>query len=175
MLERVYLNPRFRAGLDAEAADGPWWVLADFGPRYEAGRSAQSVPAPGIVQQMWAQEIATRLQKELHHDGFWIVVFVDPMEPSIFVAQDGHSTVFRAVRLIWLDADGDFQFTVEINERFGRIMSEPTDSWLQQCEQSWQQWKVLHNEVLDPQAAETIKFNQGQDRAKRPGRRFARA
>lgn len=151
---------------------------------YETGRSAQDYFAyiqtcdghirrlcpytiePAPHYNMFACDLLGALNKHLHHDGAWVFVYTDPTPFS--KSPIATFTEYERFCFIFLDRDGDPQFTVDwiannqADQRdFTACMTAGPDSWIEKCESAWQIWKTSL-EPLDLRSGETIKKAQGQ-------------
>jgi hypothetical protein len=128
--------------------------------------------SPQIIaeQTMWAADMLKRLNRELHHDGAWTVVFTHPAPPaegSMIFAQPGHCEYRRYV-LLWLDQDGDVQIPIEWIKGEGEMVDFPDvlmaglDNLVGQCEGAWELWHIHMRQILEPREGETFKRAQGQ-------------
>lgn len=81
-------------------------VLRNFEPK-------PFVPDPHEMQEMMATDLQMLLQKNLHHDGAWIVGWTHPPQASSFLHLEGGDNVWGRLIMIWLDEDADPKFTVE--------------------------------------------------------------
>jgi hypothetical protein len=127
--------------------------------------------APGAEphQLMWAAEVLGLLNRDLHHNGAWVVVFTHPKRPSLetVLHQPRHAEYARYA-LIWIDADGDPQFSQEWSENesemrdFADVMLAGIHSTAQKCEASWQAWKLMMLDVIGPREGQTYKKAKGQ-------------
>lgn len=127
--------------------------------------------SPDIVpeQTMFADDVLRRLNRELHHDGAWVIVFThpNPTPPgwSIFTQP---RTEYRRYVLLWLDADGDVQLPIEWVEGesdlldFAEVLAAGIDSVLNLCEGAWTMWHLHMREVIDPQPGETFQRARGE-------------
>lgn len=122
------------------------------------------------AQMIWAADVIRRLNKELHHDGAWVVCFTDPLPvllETVLSAPPKHAEYGRYC-LIWLDRDGDPQFTQEwvAGENsgflcFADVLLAGIVSTMQKCEVSWGIWREAQD-VIDATEGQTFKKAQGQ-------------
>jgi hypothetical protein len=86
-----------------------------------------SLPA-APEQMMFAADALRFLNRELHHDGAWVLVFTDPkpvqLETVLHMAT--HADYARYV-FLWMDADGDVQFPMEWVEGQGGDLDDFSD------------------------------------------------
>src|ERR1700688_3008587 len=68
-------------------------------------------PALDSMQLLWAARILKLLNRELHHDGAWVVVFTHPMPVEFESAAHAspRSSYYQRYALIFVDHDGDPQ------------------------------------------------------------------
>ena len=127
-------------------------------------------PAALGEQTLFAADILRRLNRDLHHDGAWVIVFTHPSPPiegSMILAQPGHCEYRRYV-LLWLDADGDVQIPVvwvkgECDQwDFAEVLREGPEPIIGLCEGAWTTWHLHMRQVLEPRAGETFKRAKGQ-------------
>lgn len=122
-------------------------------------------------QMTWGADVLRLLNRELHHDGAWVLCFTHPAEPgppeTILHNPPKHWEYARYC-LMWLDKDGDVQFTVEWVRHeselfdFADVMLAGIESTAQKAEAAWETWRTMMIEVLDPREGETFKRAQGQ-------------
>src|SRR4051812_19586677 len=115
--ENLVISPtllrRFAAEGEMEEGDGRYFgvIQRDNGDLLVHHPASPSAIAP---QLLWAGEVLRLLNRELHHDGAWVLVFTHPQSvPGISVLHHSGHAEYRRYGLIWLDADGDPQFTME--------------------------------------------------------------
>jgi hypothetical protein len=129
-----------------------------------------STPQLDPMQLHWATEALARFNRELHHDGAWVLVFTHPKPPSILVAAPNHLTYARYV-FLWLDQDGDVQFPMDWMENetelldFADVVAAGLESNLAHGEESWQRWHHLMRVVPD------VKEGRGQTFKRAKGER----
>ncbi|MGD0420538.1 MAG: hypothetical protein ABSA68_13330 [Xanthobacteraceae bacterium] len=121
-------------------------------------------------QMMFADDVLKKLNRELHHDGAWVIVFTNPKRPApgdILYAQGAPAEYGRYV-LIWLDEDGDAQVPIEWVENeselldFADVLTAGLEAIIQQCEAAWAMWHLHMRQVIEPREGETFKRAQGQ-------------
>lgn len=150
--------PAVRSRLAAEAQSTDWWALtrrADLSPLVIG---ATRTP-PIAEQRMFAMDMSAALNRHLHHDGRWIVLFTHPDRLPI-IGQRGAE--YRRWVLLWLDEDGDGQIPIENDEPFAMALMVGPDHWMETAEQAWQSWLHHMRTVLAPVAGQTVKRAQGQ-------------
>lgn len=117
------------------------------------------------MQAVFARDLLQMLNKELHHDGAWVIVFTDPQPPTALISLKWE---YRRFAVIWVDRDGDPQFSLEWLQGeseefdFADVLLSGLESWGARAETAWQQWKLLMRDVLDPSSDQLIKRAQGQ-------------
>jgi hypothetical protein len=120
-------------------------------------------------QMMSADDVLRWLNRELHHDGAWVVVFTNPQLADITTGRidPGHAEYGRYV-LLWLDQDGDVQIPIEWAagegglHDFSDVMLAGILSTLSKAETAWNLWHTHMREVLDPRPDQLFKAAQGQ-------------
>lgn len=158
---------RFQAEAEMEGGNGQHYALL----RLESGNLMSHHPySPGLApeQIMWADDVLKLLNRELHHDGAWVVVFTHPkpMAKSSIFADAGHAEFGRYV-LMWLDADGDVQIPVEWTAGDGDLLDftdvliAGKEAIAQSCEAAWGMWSVSR-QALDLREGQTFKRALGQ-------------
>lgn len=139
---RIQDEADFESGLK----DQPYWCAVersngDF-KAFESGYK------PEFHEILIAEQIIQALNKEIAHDGAWVVLWTD------------NGTRFA---MLWVDGDGDVQFTCDVDED-GAGMVEKADLyvWIGQAEEAWQSWHHNMVTVLDPTEDQLFKRAQGQ-------------
>lgn len=161
------VTPLIRQRLSLESEDtqsnltGFWAVLTKMNG--ETQRISDTWQNPDPMQKVFAQDMARALNKHLRHDGAWIVFFTHPSPVSdVFLPVLLTETLFRCWHALWLDEDGDPQFTMDNEDAFHNVLAEGPDHWIDQAEFAWHQWKLMMKDVLDPAEGQTFKRAQGQ-------------
>jgi hypothetical protein len=159
---------RFEAEAYLEGGNGQHYAFV----RLSDGRLLAHHPgSPQIIaeQTMWADDVLHKLNRELHHDGAWVVVFTAPgaaADGCAIFAQPGYIEYARYC-LMWVDKDGDVQFSIEWvrNESdlldFTDVLMAGIESTMAKCEAAWETW-VMQRKVMDPQQGQTFKRAKGQ-------------
>jgi len=170
--EDLVLTPtllrRFELEAQFEGGDGRHYALI----RRDDGSLLSHHPGslPAVPDQlMWADDMLRLLNRELHHDGAWVVCFThikpQPIDCVLYNPQHGD---YGRYCLIWLDQDGDPQFTQQWMEGegelrdFADVILAGRGSTAQKCETSWQLWHEMMRKVLAPKEGQTFKRAQGQ-------------
>lgn len=126
-------------------------------------------PAASPEQVMFAGDMLKRLNRELHHDGAWCMVFTHPkpLAEGFAIFSSPHADYSRYV-FLWLDPDGDVQIPIEWKENeselldFADVLSAGCLAHMGCCEQAWMDWKMHMRDVLEPREGEIFKEAQGQ-------------
>lgn len=128
--------------------------------------------SPGLdpAQLMFAADVLRLLNRELHHDGAWVICFTHPKPQALKSGIHLPSThwEFGRYALTWLDADGDPQFTQEwmegsSSERrdFVSVLLQGIVPVAQMAEAAWQAAHEMTG-VLELKPEQTFKQAQGQ-------------
>lgn len=127
-------------------------------------------PAAAPQQTVWAGKVLRLLNKELHHDGAWVVCFTHALPvrvDNIFL--DTKHVEYGRYCLVWIDHDGDPGFTVEwvAGENadfthFHHVVEAGIESTARKCESSWEIWRLMMQDVLDPKDGQTFKRAKGE-------------
>lgn len=146
----LFGTPLLKDRLDSECEMCGWtplvyWACAQrtngIFVHFQRGYSAE------IGEKAVAENIISEATRALNHDGAWVAQWL----------AEG-----RRLNMIWLDADGDPQFTVELDEDAAGVAEVALLHWLQQLEEAWGCWRHLMREVLDPSPDELFKRAQGE-------------
>jgi len=136
-----------RHRLESEAGGLPW--VAFTANHYGKLAMLSDTPNPMLAAdcELYARDMALGLNRMLHHNGYWILQWCHP-EPIPVVSFQGRT--YRKVNTIFVDGDGDPQFTIECEDPIHAILSRGVDHWAEQAEQAWTKWHHLMREVLAP-------------------------
>lgn len=167
--DRILATDALRRRLLAEAQfeEGPgtyWGVSVREGVLLVPFKSADGIAAPMEDQQMFANDMAHALNKHLHHDGAWLVLFTHPMGlvNIPIVGMTPLPVPYDRWVFLWMDADGDVQFSMDNVEEFAEVLLAGPDHWMEEAERAWQTWKLYMRDVLDVRQGETFKRALGE-------------
>lgn len=127
-------------------------------------------PPIDSAQLLWAVRLLKLVNRELHHDGAWVVVFTHPSNVTFDspIHAEARSAYYRRYGIIFCDKDADPQFTIEWLhgqntelKDFAAVVLNGIESTAQKCEQAWKMAQVA-NQVLDRKQGETYKRARGQ-------------
>lgn len=143
--------------LREEAGFAPWWAASTIDDD-KVLSFGECQTRPEQAQQMFARDMAWALNKHLHHDGRWIVQWVEPAASPVVLLT---GTRYGKCLMIWMDGDGDIQFPIEMEEPFEVIAAAGPDPWMEHAERGWWTWKNLQS-ALDLRPHETYKRALGE-------------
>lgn len=130
-----------------DGTKGHYWAISQLPSTREIVGSQNFVPSvfdidPHPMQKNLAEELLRSLNREVGHDGGWIVGFSHPPASHNLIRSDGDN-VFARMFCIWLDEDGDPQFTYETDEDMAMVIQTGSHYFTQMCEESYQKWLDL--------------------------------
>jgi len=105
---------------------------------------------PHPHQMGMAKELMIMLNKNIDHDGLWIVGWTHPPAGWEAIRVDGDNCWNRMV-MIWLDEDGDIQFPVETDLPIYEIVSNGLEYYTELCETAWQTWDEAYGKKAQKQ------------------------
>lgn len=129
-----------------------------------------AAPAVDSMQLVWAGRTLKFLNRELHFDGAWVVVFTNPSKISFESAAhaEPRSCYYRRFCLIWLDKDADPQFSVEwlhgdapSMKDFAAVALAGPEVIAQMCAEARGLWGVSQ-EVLELKGGEQYRRAKGE-------------
>lgn len=110
-------------------------------------------PDLDMDQLVYAMELLQFVNREIHHDGAWVVVFTHPVAQTLPLA----GAFYARMCGIWLDQDGDPQFTIDwINGEsedeltFHEMVINGVIDRAHAYEAAWQSWHEMMRKVLEP-------------------------
>lgn len=144
--------------MQMEADWGPYWACSVLQDMRLVFDKQGKMPEQPLV--MFMTDMAPALQHHLHHDGRWVVMLTHPRPPA---SPNAMFIEYARFAFVWLDSDGDPQFTVENEEVWWKILTAGQECWLEQAELAWQSWFRAMRHVLEPNPeTELYKKAQGQ-------------
>lgn len=155
------------ATFDNGQPGGIWFVLRRNSGAMQSVKGMNLLMAPHPAQQMWAMDMAKALNRHLHHDGFWVVGFTNP-PPNAFMLGGivlDDEPIYERWFILWVDKDGDPQFTIENDDDFNETLMVHPDSQIEQCETAWQKWKQHMRDTLGTSTVQGATFAKAQGEA----------
>ncbi len=115
-------------------------------------------PEATINETVFAKELLTLLNDELHHDGAWVAVFTGyAIRPPLDLGSYGRLIV------LWMDKDGDVQFPIQIEDfSVETAVQKGAFAWLEDCEAAWLTWQHHMRRVLAPKPEQLFKRALGE-------------
>lgn len=133
--------------------DGKVVIERNYDPAIKVASLVTPDPAP--TQMIWAEEAARILNKEIAHNGAWLVGFTHPPGMGDLLRIDPRFDWRRIIKL-WIDETGDVAFTADIIDPFWMVMQRPVTHFIEQSEQCWQKWHLLMKQAIDPTPEQLI-------------------
>lgn len=132
---------------EGDGTKGHFWCLTQVPSDRCVGVRMNFTPSmtdiePHELQKSFAKELLLALNKEVGHDGGWVVGFTHPPAAWHAFHVDGDNAWARMFCL-WLDADGDPQFTFDTELPFVEVYGSGTDGYIQQCSQAYREWEKM--------------------------------
>jgi hypothetical protein len=142
----LWKSPAIRKRLEAEARfEGShkpqYWMVAPQADTQDGCVILRNYEAsifnvdPHEAQTHFAKELQTTLQTGFHFDGIWIVGWTHPPSDSQAIRADGDNVWGRMI-MIWLDEDGDPQYTVDITDEVVEILRNGIMYYCMLCDQA---------------------------------------
>lgn len=159
---------RFEGEAELEGGDGRHYAVIQ---RNDGSILVHHPASPQLspMQMIWAADALKLLNREIHHDGAWVVVFTHPKPQLENIFQDAKHADYRRYVLLWMDRDGDVQIPIEWLEgdnedfrTFTDVIMAGVHSTAQKAEGCWQVWHTMMIEVLEPREGQTFKRAQGE-------------
>lgn len=122
-------------------------------------------PELDAMQMMFARDVLALANREIAHDGAWLIVFTHPGALRHLLQSDNEYTRFN---LLWMDKDGDVKFRLEweIGQgdelEFPDVLASGVHSWVERMEMCYQQWHMLNVQALAAKDSQTFKKAKGQ-------------
>jgi hypothetical protein len=120
---------------------------------------------PHEVQRSFARELLLVLNKEAGMNGGWVVGYSHPPTVGDALHVNGDN-VWGRLFMLWLDQDGDPQFSVEADKPFHAVFEEGSMYYVGQCYKAYTEWSKLRGvnvlKDLGFTEANMVKAAQGQ-------------
>lgn len=126
---------------------GSWWAAIQRTSGAVHRFESNMLVLPTVEQQVFLMELLRRLNREIHHDGRWIVAWTHGNQRWI---------------AMWVDPHGDIAFTMDNEDRWEEVIKQPMLYWVGDCEGSWTAWHHSMVTVLNPAPEAEYKRAQGQ-------------
>ena len=124
---------------------------------------SRSWVGPGLLpvagQMITAFNMALKINKEINHDGAWIIQLIKSQQQPIVLKSE--FAEYSSFLFIWMDRDGDCQFTVELDDSIKEIINAGIIHWIDQLEDAYILWKESQ-EVLELAPGQTVKAAKGE-------------
>lgn len=151
--DNLLVTPALQARLQSEADNmtpdatnkGAWWVgLERTNGDFKHFSYGYTADAGEVVV---ARDLVKTLNREIAHDGAWVVQW----------CLGG-----RHLNALWLDKDGDIQFTVEFEEDAYGMAETKLGHWIEQCDEAFQYWHKMMIQALAPSPEQLFQKAKGQ-------------
>lgn len=101
--------------------------------------------APHPIQVQFAKNLLDILMKELHFNGLWIVGWTHP--PTSYAALTEMDNAWQRLIIIWLDQDGDPQYTIDYDKPVVEIIADGLELHAKKAEDAHQQWRQIYSDT----------------------------
>ena len=156
LLRRLEAESQF----DNKGVSTPFWAVLEKNVAADYITHAVGGLDPLGPQQMMAFDLVTALNRAQHHDGAWVAMWSHPApRPHVLVREDEYTRLC----LMWMDQDGDVQFTLECEGTLEERLMKGILHWQECAEKAWDTWFLHMRVILDPQEGETFKRAKGQN------------
>jgi len=99
---------------------------------------------PHPDQQAFAERLQVALMKEAHFNGLWIVGWTHP--PSTYGILTEQDNCWNRLIFIWLDRDGDPQYTLESELPVINIIAHGKDYYVGLAHEAHDSWREMYGE-----------------------------
>lgn len=117
-------------------------------------------PRPLENQIVWAECLVRLLNKHVGFDGSWLVEFTHYPDLGTCLSVDPDLN-WRRIVLIWMDKDGDVQFSSEITDPFVHVISTQPEHWIEQMTEAYENWKDIMKKSFEKQK-KAFTYNEAQ-------------
>lgn len=105
-------------------------------------------PDPDAEQFMFAHDVLAGLNRNVAHDGAWVVVLVGPRKPDLILPLAKPTATYENAKFMWMDRDGDVKmvYEVEISD-IADTMLKGIEFWVEGAEGAWKFANEMHSWV----------------------------
>lgn len=120
-------------------ADGyPWFAYGETSEAYPLVKYSEGAQVPRPEQRMFAADLAQFLNKFLALDGAWWILLKE-MDTELDANRIPHVT-YRNFVMIYIDADGDAQFSLESDDQhWSEWLLKGRQYWGDYAHRSWEE------------------------------------
>ena len=154
MLDLSTIGADLRTQLAQEATAPEYWVVVPARRLGESFVEKQVGPIrPSTAMRDLAIRYMQRLNREVPHDGAWVVAWCDVATRPHPVIAGLDLPMFTRLVTLWKDRDGDVPFTVDCDDLLRDLLQPNVVAALTaQAEEAWQSWAHIEREAgIGPQ------------------------
>ena len=101
--------------------------------------------APHPIQTQFAKNLLDILMKEAHFNGLWLVGWTHP--PTTYAALTEMDNAWQRLIIIWLDKDGDPQYTIDYDKPVIEIIADGLELHTQKIVGAHDQWREIYSDT----------------------------
>ena len=123
-------------------------------------------PAATPERLIFGRDIVSLLNREINHGGAWVLAFT-----HLVAASPIELPQYQRFAIMWMDEDGDIQFTMDWiagnnseEQDFSDCLLSGPLSWAARCETAWRTWQLHMRQVLDPKPDQMVRAALGETR-----------
>lgn len=138
---------------EGDSSKGHFWSLTQMPSDRRVAVRLNFTPSmtdiePHELQKSFAKDLLVALNREVGHNGGWVVGFTHP-PASWHAFHINGDNAWARMFCLWLDADGDPQFTFDTELPFHEVFGSGIDGYVHQCAKAYREWeKMLGKEGL---------------------------
>ena len=95
---------------------------------------------PHPAQCSMAAFVSDKLNRNEHHDGLWVVGWTHPPTVNDLIKSGDGNECWGRLIMLWLDEDGDPQFTVESDNDFTEMIEAGDQYYVGLAAEAWTKW-----------------------------------
>ena len=153
-LDLSTIGADLRTQLADETAAPEYWVVVPARKRGDSFVEKQVGPiVPSTSMRDLAIRYMQRLNRDLAHDGAWIVAWCDVATRPHPIITGFDLPMFTRLVTLWKDRDGDVPFTVDCDDNLRDLLVPGAiEVLVAQAEEAWQAWVHIEREAgIGPQ------------------------